>query len=104
MTMTWGIVARSRSTGIQIRKPLAQPFTDPGLAQDAADAWTLELNTEQKFGLTDWVSRYDAAEGGPTEDNVNPAMTAHPAHADPTVDRGTNQQTYAGYTAMNGRL
>jgi len=111
MTMTWGIVARSRSTGIQIRKPLAEPYTDPGSAQAAADAWTLELNTEQKFGLNDWLARYDAASGGPTENNINPAMAQHPAHAQPDQPAQVNHAAYRseqpgaqGYTGMNGRL
>ncbi len=109
--MTWGIVARSRSTGIQIRKPLAQPLTDPELAQDAAEAWTVELNTEEKFGLTDWTARYDAAQGGPGEDNINPAMATHPAHAQPAATPEANMQAYRGeriqpgsYTGMNGRI
>jgi hypothetical protein len=101
MTMTWGIVARSRSTGIQIRKPLAEPYSDPAAASDAAVAWTEELNQEQKFGLNDWVARYDHVEGGPGEDNVNPAEAVHPAHAQPNTPMGQNM---ANYTGMNGRL
>jgi hypothetical protein len=99
MTMQWGIVARSRSTGIQIRKPLAQPYTDPEAAIDAANLWQAELNTESKFGLNDWLARYDHVEGGPTETNVVPTMIEHPENAQP------NRAMPEGQTmGMNGRL
>jgi hypothetical protein len=99
MIMEWGIVARSRSTGIQIRKQLTEAYTDPELAIVAAADWAQELNTESKFGLNDWVGRYDHVEGGPTENNVNPAMIEHPPHAQPDRDMpGTAAM------GMNGRL
>lgn len=100
MTMEWGIVARSRSTGIQIRKKLSVNYTDPQLAQAAADLWQGELNAESRFGVADWAAWCDAAEGGPSEENVEPAMVQHPAHADPAT-----QSTSASSTlGMNGRL
>ena len=99
MTMQWGIVARSRSTGIQIRKPLAQAYTDPQAAIDDALAWQAELNSDAKFGLTDWSARYDHVEGGPTEANVVPTMIEHPEHAQP--NRAMPESVGC---ALNGRL
>lgn len=99
MTMEWGIVARSRSTGIQIRKKLTEAYTDPELAIVAAADWAQELNTDSKFGLNDWVGRYDHIEGGPTEDRVEPAMVQHPDNAQPN-----RAMPDTSGCSLNGRL
>ena len=86
----WGVIARSRSTQLQIRQKLTAPFDDPAAAHLAAAAFETELNQAAKFGLTDWVGMEDAVEGGPHEPNPAP---------DPTVTGGAST---VNYTGMNG--
>ena len=88
----WGVIARSRSTQLQIRKKLATPFDTPQAAQTAAEEFQTELNQEAKFGLTDWVGVEDAVAGGPNEANPAP---------DPTVTGGSSTQNHMG---MNGLI
>jgi hypothetical protein len=98
----WGIVARSQSSGVQIRKKLAEPYTDQVAAQTDADAWTAELNTEQKFGLSDWVARIDHVEGGPHSENPNPLDGPAPQQPDaPAVTAATARPTLTA-TGMSG--
>lgn len=86
--LTWGVIARSESTGIQIRKKLDDAHDDHDDAAIAAVAWEAELNTTQKFGLSDWKARPDAVEGGPNE--ANPDPLAGPAPLQPNRnDSGT---------------
>ena len=86
----WGVIARSRSTQLQIRKKLATPFDTPAAAQAEAAVFETELNQAAKFGLTDWVGVEDAVAGGPNEANPAP---------DPTVTGGTSTHNHVG---MNG--
>lgn len=86
----WGVVARSRSTQLQIRKKLATPFATPTEAQEAALAFETELNQAAKFGLTDWIGIEDADVGGPNEANPAPDLT---------VTGGSSTQNHMG---MNG--
>ena len=81
---TWGIIARSESTGIQIRKKLDEAHDDHDDAARGAITWEAELNTEQKSGLADWKARPDAAEGGPHE--ANPDPLAGPAAPQPNAN------------------
>jgi hypothetical protein len=86
--LTWGVIARSESTGIQIRKKLDDAHDDHDDAATAAIAWEAELNTEQKFGLADWKARPDAATGGPHE--ANPDPLAGPAPQQPNARASTS--------------
>ena len=88
----WGVIARSRSTQLQIRKKLTVPFDNPVDANTAALAFQAELNAAAKFGLTDWVGVEDAVEGGPHE--PNPTI-------DTTVSGGTSTVNHMG---MNGQV
>jgi hypothetical protein len=88
----WGVVARSRSTQLQIRKKLVTPFSTPEAAQAAALAFETELNQAAKFGLTDWQGTEDADAGGPNEANPAP---------DPTVTGGAGTHNHMG---MNGLI
>ena len=89
----WGVVARSESTGIQIRKKLDEAHDDHDDAALASIAWQAELNAEQKFGLSDWKARPDAVEGGPHEANpdplAGPAAPRPDARANPTTGEAT---------------
>ena len=89
----WGVVARSRSTQLQIRKKLATPFDNPQEAQVAAAEFQAELNQAAKFGLTDWVGMEDAAEGGPHE-----AQRA----IDLTVTGGSGTHNHTGMNGLAG--
>ena len=88
----WGVVARSRSTQLQIRQKLETPFLTPAAAQAAALVFETELNQAAKFGLTDWVGMEDAALGGPHE---------APVAVDLTVTGGSGRVNHMG---MNGTL
>ena len=88
----WGVIARSRSTQLQIRKKLETPFDNPADAQTVALAFQTELNSAAKFGLTDWVGMEDAVAGGPHEP---------PVPVDPTVTGGTSTTNHMG---MNGQV
>jgi hypothetical protein len=88
----WGVIARSRSTQLQIRKQLVTPFDTPAAAAAAALAFEAELNQAAKFGLTDWVGVEDAVVGGPNEANPAP---------DPTVTGGAGTHNHMG---MNGLI
>jgi hypothetical protein len=88
----WGVIARSRSTQLQIRQKLATPFTNPADAQAAALEFQTELNSAAKFGLTDWIGMEDAVAGGPHE---------APVAVDPTVTGGTSTHSHTG---MNGLI
>ena len=93
----WGIIARSGSTGIQIRKKLTQAYDNHDDAAAAAIVWEEELNTEQKFGLTDWRARTDHIEGGPhAEDNPDPLKNPLPQQPNATTATGT------GHSGMSG--
>lgn len=78
----WGIIARSESTGIQIRKKLDQAHDNHDLAAAGAIEWEAELNTEKKFGLADWKARTDHTQGGPHEDNPDPLDGPAPLNPD----------------------
>jgi hypothetical protein len=86
----WGVIARSRSTQLQIRKKLATPFDNPADAQAAALAFQEELIQAAKFGLTDWIGMEDAVAGGPHEPQVA---------IDLSVTGGTSS---VNHTGMNG--
>lgn len=88
----WGVIARSRSTQLQIRKPLTTPFATPVEAATAAAAFEAEMNQAAKFGLTDWVGVEDAVAGGPNEANPAPDLT---------VTGGTSTHSHMG---MNGLI
>jgi hypothetical protein len=88
----WGVIARSKSTQLQIRKKLETPFDNPAAAQTAALAFQEELIQAAKFGLTDWVGMEDAVEGGPHEPQVA---------IDLTVTGGTSTHNHMG---MNGTI
>lgn len=88
----WGVIARSRSTQLQIRKKLETPFSDPADARAAAEAFQTELNAAAKFGLSDWAGMEDAVAGGPNEANPAP---------DPTVTGGAGTHNHMG---MNGLI
>jgi len=86
----WGVIARSRSTQLQIRKKLETPFDNPQDANTAALAFQEELNQAAKFGLTDWIGIEDAVEGGPNEPNPTPDLTV------------TGGSSSVGHMGMNG--
>jgi len=77
----WGVIARSESTGIQIRKKLEEAHGNNDDAARDAIAWEAELNTERKFGLADWKARPDHTEGGPHEANPDPLKGPAPLNA-----------------------
>ena len=81
----WGIIARSESTGIQIRKKISQAHDNQADAAADAAAWQLELNTEKKFGLEDWKAREDHTEGGPHEANPDPLQGPAPQQPNATT-------------------
>lgn len=89
----WGVVARSRSTQLQIRKKLETPFDNPADARTAADAFQAELNQAAKFGLTDWVGMEDAVAGGPHEAAVA---------IDLTVTGGNSTHNHTGMNGLAG--
>jgi hypothetical protein len=94
----WGVIARSESTGIQIRKKLDEAHDSHDEAAVAATAWELELNTEQKFGLSDWKARPDAVEGGPHEANPDPLAGPAAQRPNPVNNPGTG--TYTGLSGL----
>jgi len=95
----WGVIARSESTGIQIRKKLDEAHDDYEDAAVAAISWETELNTEQKFGLSDWKTRPDATQGGPHE--ANPDPLAGPVAQQPNLRINPNTGNASG---MGGLL
>lgn len=94
----WGVIARSRSTQIQLRKSLAEAYTSSDEALTAAEQFAGELNQQAKFGLTDWIGQQDALVGGPHEVNPNPAEAA------PVVTPSGLHITAGGVVGMNGRI